>query len=161
MRRYRNVLIAIVFCQSFPLFSYNYTFNNKVNADVEIKFQLAGVAEPVETIVVPKNSKVSRSFEGLRIGLCMNSDSKTLSVRKLPNGHALYPLVISHKSRAYSELLKTGKISAVDFGLEVPCKGFNGTAAAAIKCNKQTILCLNLDFEIYETDDNHFVLVVK
>lgn len=170
---HNSIKIVLISSLLIPVstLAYVYTFINKTDSDIEVQWQEVGVAEPIETIIVPKQVREGRTNtmtpgvasrnikDGLRFGLCMSMSSKTLSARKLPNGNALYPLVIHRNSKAYTELIKTNKVTSVDFGQI--CKNFTGTADAANKCNPKGMLCFDLEFEIHETDDNHLVFAFK
>ena len=166
------VLVLVFPCSSW---ASTFTFDNKLDAAVEITWQLAGSADK-EMIVVPQRGRNSVTFDGAKGALCMKVDSQTLSARKLPSGRALYPLLISRDSFAYSELVNTNKITAVDIktspvDFERPplCTNLSGTAGAALKCNPnfahvfgkpQGRLCSDVTFEIRETADHYIVLVL-
>jgi len=170
----KTILFLSLPC-SVPVWASTFTFYNKLESAVEIKWQLAG-SDDKEKIVVPQRGRNAVSFAGAKGGLCMRVDNQTLSVRILPSGKAMYPLLISRDSFAYSELLTTNRItsvdiktSAIDFERPQPCTDLSGTAGAAIKCNPQFArafggtqgrLCANVEFEIRETDDHYIVLVL-
>jgi hypothetical protein len=159
----------------FSTFASTFTFLNKLENAVEIRWQLVGSEDKGETLVVPGRGEKSLPLEGAKRGLCMKIDNQTLSARTWPNGRPMYPLLISQDSFAYSELLKTNKITAVDIKMssidfERPplCTDLSGTWDAAVKCNpqfaktfgRQGRLCGDVKFEIRETDDHYLVFVL-
>jgi hypothetical protein len=175
----KKTIPFLVLMMPLPALASTFTFYNKLENAVEIQWQLAGSEDrDPEKIVVPGRNSVGQNsvtFEGAKGRLCMRVDSQTLSARTLPSGRSMYPLLISSDSFAYSELLKTKKITAVDIktsliDFERPplCTNLSGTAEAALKCNpqfaksygRQGRLCGDVKFEIRETDDHYLVLVL-
>lgn len=172
----KKTIIFLVFMVPSSSYTSAFTFYNKLENAVEIQWRLVG-SEDKETIVVPGRGRNAVTFDGAKGALCMSVNSQTLSARFLPSGKAMYPLLITRDSFAYSELLKTNKITSVDIktslvDFERPplCTNLSGTAEAAIKCNPhfakmfggpQGKLCANkVEFEIRETDDHYIVLVL-
>jgi hypothetical protein len=171
----KKLFLVVGFSWSLSSWANTFTFHNKLESAVEIQWQLAG-SEDKEKIVVPGRELKSVTLDGAKGKLCMRVDSQTLSARMLPSGRSMYPLLISRDSFAYSELLKTKKITAVDIktslvDFERPplCTNLSGTAEAALKCNPQFAktfggpqgrLCADVEFEIRETDDHYLVLVL-
>jgi hypothetical protein len=168
----KKTILFLTLIWQFSALASTLTFLNKLENAVEIRWQLAG-SEEKEIIVVPGRNSVT--FDGAKGGLCMRVDSQTLSARTLPSGRSMYPLLISSDSFAYSELLKTKKITAVDIktspiDFERPplCTNLSGTWDAAVKCNpqfaktfgRQGRLCGDVKFEIRETDDHYLVFVL-
>lgn len=145
----------------------SYVFNNKTQSELALRWQYTDGTSEAPFVVPAQTSKTfMRSDE--KSNLCMSMDMRTLTAQKLPNGNPLHPLVISRHSVSYDELKKNNKISvvehkksAIDFERKPLCKDFTSTADAAVKCNPKELPCTDLSFELYETDDNHFVWVIQ
>jgi hypothetical protein len=152
-----GALMVGVLCTA-DVTAYTYTFINKAGRDVEVNWkQVWGSGQ---ALMVPKGQRAAREVGGIEIGTCMSMGSDTLRVRALPDGKAVYPLIISRNGAAYKELVQTGRIKSPDFGTTY-CKFFDGMADAAHKCNPSIMLCFNLEFEIYETQDGYIVFAYK
>jgi hypothetical protein len=171
----KKTILFLTFIWQLSACASTFTFYNKLESAVEIRWQLAGSEDKEEIIVVPGRERNSVTFDGAKGGLCMKVDNQTLSARTLPSGRSMYPLLISQDSFAYSELLKTKKITAVDIktsliDFERPplCTNLSGTWDAAVKCNPRFAkpfgrmgrLCGDVKFEIRETDDHYLVFVL-
>ncbi len=145
----------------------NYVFNNKTKHALELRWRYVdGTNEAPFVVPAQTNKTFVRNDE--KSNLCMSVDVRTLSVQKVPHGNLLHPLIISRHSACFSELMKTNTItsvdhkkSAIDFERTPPCKNFTTTADAAFKCNPKELPCADLNFELYETDDNHIVFVTQ
>ena len=138
--------------------AYTYTFINKATRDIEVNWKQVWGSH--QSLVVPKGKTASREVGGIEIGTCMSMGSDTLKARTLPDGKAMYPLILSRSGAAYKELVQTGVIKNPDFGTTF-CPFFNGMADAAHRCNPSVMLCFNIEFEIYETTDGYIVFAYR
>lgn len=158
MKRITILVLTVVVLCAVEVSAYTYTFISKAQRDIEVSWkQVWGSGQ---SLIVPKGQRVSRNVGGIEIGTCMSMGNDTLRARALPDGKAVYPLIISRNGTAYKELVQTGKIKSPDFGTTY-CKFFDGMADAANKCNPSIMLCFNLEFEVYETTDGYIVFAYK
>lgn len=153
-----RLFALILLVASMSAWAYDYTFHNRTNNDVEVKWHLIWGSD--KSVTVPKGGSTKVEVGGIQIGLCMSTDPDSLSARKLPAGKAVYPLIISRRSPAYAELIRDGKITTSDFGV-VRCNNYANIVDAAHKCNPKYMMCFNLEFDIYEVEDKYFVFVFQ
>ncbi len=158
------VLKSLLFCVvgiSSSTHAYTYRFNNQTNKNIEIAFQLAGINEPIERIVVParQNGKKydlpTRPIGGWRVGLCFKGRDN-FSMRVLPDGKAFMPLLLQAYTSEHDEFLETKK---------VPSNVFNkrrnitpGDMETAAYRTNQLLLCFDRTFTIVETVDGNFMI---
>lgn len=153
------LLIAAVLAISAN--AYTYRFINETNKNIEIAFQLAGINEPIERIVVPamqndrKPGVATRAIGGWRVGLCFKGRDN-FSMRVLPDGNEFRPLLLQAYTSEHEEFLETKRVSSNVFN-----KRRNITPgdmeAAAYRTN-QLLLCFDRTFTIVETVEGHFMI---
>lgn len=156
----RYVLLCAVGIPS-SAYAYTYRFNNQTNKNIEIAFQLAGINEPIEKIMVPAKQAdgnpgmAARSIGGWRVGLCFKGRDN-FSMRVLPDGNSFRPLLLQAHSSEHDEFLETKR---------VPSNVFNqrrnitpGDMAMAADRTNQLLLCFDRTFTIVETVDGQFMI---
>lgn len=151
--------ICVIALLSFKLFvafsaqAYTYTFNNKSDKEAEVRFQLAGIAEPIETVKVAALGTATKNI-GVwnRAGLCMPISS--IEIRFLPSEQFKKPLLVPQK--IFDSYVNNGE----DFRKHLPEKFQSTTAEEIARIDqygprwlklKSELFCFDQTFIFYET----------
>jgi hypothetical protein len=157
----KKIFLFAVASITLSVHAYSYRFINETGKNIEMAFQLAGINEPIETVMVPakqndgKPGVATRAIGGWRVGLCLKGRDN-FGMRVLPDGKGFRPLLLQAHTSEHEEFLETRR---------VPSNVFNkrrnitpGDMETVAYRTNQLMLCFDRTFTIVETVDGHFII---
>ena len=111
MKVYSLFTTVMIGLSTVSVSAYTFTFKNNLDLPVTVAMQLVGINEDHHTKEAPAKGQVSFTFDGLRVGFCLNSN--TVKVTKQGGSEVALPVLFVLSKNPYDQIMNdvrtTGK----------------------------------------------------
>ncbi len=147
MKIYSLLAVGLIGLSTVSVRAYTFTFKNNLDIPVTVAMQLIGINEDHHTKEAPAKGQVSFTFDGLRMGFCLNSN--TVRVTKQGGAEVALPVLFVLSKNPYDQIMN-----------EVRTTG-KTTMPLGTLPNKSPGICRSQIFDIIaDTDGNPRVIML-